>query len=583
VADAAMTVVMDSKEQRLAAPRNLEFLPPSLIGRGEPVLRLADLTSAEQEPDDLHLNQARELAERHPSSPTAWARLAQAELVAGHREAASRAALSAIKRMEAIDRGAALAAAVVLVACDRRAEAEGALQQLSEAGAGERRGQGDSLLLLRAGLAVERGDHRTALALTSSIKSSEAEALRGWISLQNREYPRAIHYYRRAIRRGGPDPSILTNIGYAHAALGQRERAIKDTKYALSLNPGQRSRIGLNLVAYLMSEGKFEESVRLLRGLQEESPRELDLWFAEAHLWLAIGEAGNAQRVLRRVRTTDWAHLDELQQAEISANLAFVAWRLDRRSKQEAAGEIIAELSRIDFASARVAGMLPALLDRFSDAEQLNKVLARTHQANPEDPLFYLEVHAAVLGRCYGEAVKRSIAWTQTEPLNPLAAIAATYLLTDVSGDPEGAIEIGLPATRRMPASRPLANNVAYALAIAGRAEEASRLLPKDPTPQLTTTRALVALRLGDEDGAIDLYRQAHQLASASGDGELASLVALHAEMAIRCFGRPGLASELGLPAPTLTEDSSDQPRFEITLRMLKRLGVEPRLEGEVP
>ncbi len=568
-----MTVVMDSREQQLAAPKRTEFLPPHLMVRRKPVLRLAQ-QPIEQEPErnDFYLRQSRQLTERNPNSPAAWARLAQAELISGDRDAAIGSALTALKKMDDADGGPALAAAIVLVACERAEQAEAALQRLEGV-------QGirslAPLRTFRAALAAQRRDYEQALRLVTGIESPESWSLQGWIKLEQHDYPAAINFYRRALYKGRADPEVLTNIGYAHAALGQRERAIRDTRYALSLRPANRSRVGLNLVAYYAAEGAIEDAMKVLRSLQEEAPRDLDLWFVQAHLHLSHGNAEDADRTLRRIRTSLWAHLSISQQAELTANVAFVRWRLGKRSKREAAEEILQELNRVEFSTPRLAEMLPPLLDRFSDAKTLREVVVSTSQANPDYPLPYLDVHLAVLEHRFDDATAKSVAWAKVEPMNSTAALAATYLLGDVAGDAKAASELGLSSLRKMPAADALANNVAYALAFADRAQEAESLVPEDGSPQCAATSGLVALRLGKNQHAIKSYRAAFERARKNPDSDLEALVALHAKMALHLFGADLTEDELGIPDVQFSKEWADQPRFEITLRMLKRLGVE--------
>ncbi len=569
-----MSIVLDDREQNLAAPSGLEFLPPSVLSRREPVLRLAVPVEAPAEQDETNVVQARDLIERQPSSPAAWARLSQAELAVGNRSAAAAAALAALGRMERSESGPALAAAVVLVACDHLDDAEEALRRLSSVGSSGKKELSPPLLAFWAGLAAARHDFDHALEILSGVKSAEADAMRGWVELQRGNYRKAIKFYRHALRDGPPDPATLTNIGYAHAALGQRERAIRDTQYALSLAPAERSRVGLNLVAYYVSEGRFKKAMELLRALQADAPRDLDLRFAEAHLHFIAEKPERSRQVLQRARTTLWAHLSEVQQAELSANLTFVLWRLQKRTNTEAAKEIVRDLEGVDFAAVRVAEMLPALLDRFSDSRVLNRVLTRTQQANPDRQLFCLEAHAALLDHRFDEAVEISVRWAGTAPLSPVAATAATFLLADLADDPGQAVEIGLPALNRMPSAKSLANNVAYSLALVGRAEEARTVLPEDSSPQALTTAGLVALRLGETHRAIDRYRVAHQRAEKNDDGDLAALIVLHARMAVHCFA-PELGDEaLGLPEFVLPDGWEDKPRFAIALEMLKRKGI---------
>ena len=569
-----MTVVMDRREQQIAAPRQLESLPPHLMVRRDPIVRLARAPEvSSEEVDDFHLLQARQLTERNQSSPAAWARLAQAELASGNQEAAKGAALTALKRMEVVDGGPALASAIVLVACGKAEDAESALGHLE---VGVKNNSPAPLRTFRATLAAQRGDCRQALDLVSGVDTPEGWSLQGWIKLQQHEYANAINFYRRALRDGSPDPEVLTNIGYAHAALGQRERAIRDTQYALSLRPANQSRVGLNLVAYYCAEGKFDAAIKTVRVLQENAPRDLDLWFTEADVNLSMGKPDQALRVLRRIRTSLWAHLSELQQAELTGNLAFLGWMVGKMSKRQAAAEILQELRKVDFSTPRLVEILPPLLDRFSDAKALREVLVSTLRVNPDSQLRFLDVNLAVLERRFNEATELSVAWVEDEPLNSAAAVAATYLLADVEGDLEAASDLGLMALRRMPAAKALANNVAYTLALSGRAREASEIVPEDKSPQSAATAGLVALCLDDRDRALECYRRALDRAAAPNDPDLKALVVLNTTMAVQRFADDSFGDELGLPELVFSDAWSDQPRFEIAFEKLARMGIEP-------
>ena len=63
--------------------------------------------------------------------------------------------------------------------------------------------------------------------------------------------------------------------------------------------------------------------------------------------------------------------------------------------------------------------------------------------------------------------------------LNPNAATLATYLVADLEGNFAQAAEIGLRGLDRAPSHMVLINNTAYSLALAGRPEQAKKLLER--------------------------------------------------------------------------------------------------------
>jgi tetratricopeptide (TPR) repeat protein len=561
-----VTVTLETRQQ-LAAPRRLRSLPPAFVG--VPSDRVVALHSP-QHPDlpPSYVSNARALVERHPSSPTALARLAQAEQAVGNDDeavAAARAALACAA--EQTDTGAELAAVTVMAAAGHASEAELELARLQPTG---------PLAVFYANLAAERGAFAEALERVDSEDSAEAWSVRGWVSLKQRDFPAAIKGFRQALRRGGPTPAALTNLGLAHAALGEREHAISETRQALKLVPGQSKRVGFNLASYYLAGGDYEQALDVIRSLQQENPRDVEPLFGEARIHLAAGYAERAQRPLRRARTTLWAYLDDIERAELTANLVFVNWHLNQINARDAAVKVVRELEKIQHGSLRMAEMLPVLLPRFSDADLFRKQLARIRQAHPKAPLGSLELHRAKLERRFDDATALALRWAEESVLDPEPAIEATYLLCDVTGDFQRAVTIGRAAHRRMPANTVLSNNLAYALALVGDIAEARRHLPPHDTPHHIATRALVALRAGHLDEARAGYRTAFARAKKTSDAALPGLVLLHAHMGFEDFAPdterlPEIEQGVELP-----DDWEDDARFAITSTMFERRGIRP-------
>ncbi len=571
-----MTLVLENRQQ-LAAPQRLDAMPP---GRLLPTIERVMETLVEDAPPERALRlatpalppspvlQSRALVERNPRSSTALARLAQAELVADHLDDAQRSARAALEQTYKYpDAAAALAAAVVLISCGESAEAEQALARLGPESSG---------LVLFAGLAAERGDFDSAEERLRSEDSVDACNLRGWIALQRQDFAQAIHYFRRATRESGPTPASLTNLGLAHAALGQRRRAIKETRQALALAPSRRTRVGINLAWYYLFGGDIPEALNVLRGLQRTAPTDVEPVFAEARVQLSVGDRDGALRILRRARTRLWAHMTPVQQAELIANLAFVQWHRKEISAQEVIALVTTELRRVDYASLRIANMLPPLTRRFSDLERFSSVLAHVGRAHYGDPLYSLEVHHSLLERRFEDAMQAAVRWAEDTIFDAEAATTCTSLLCDVGGQYEAAAELGKAALDRMPSAFLLRNNVAYALALSGRAAEAREYL--DPSignaPHIATD-GLVALRSGDIEQAQACYQGAMRVASEHGDDDLAALVLLHAHVAFTQFA-PAAQPIGSMSDIELSEGWRDDVRFAVALHMLERLDIDP-------
>jgi tetratricopeptide (TPR) repeat protein len=566
-----MTVMAEAPPQQLAAPRRLRPLRPALFpvelengaaDRLDPLL--GRRLGADEPPREVV--RARELAHRHPTSAAAWARLAQAELVE-HRldEAvqAARAALAAPASGE--DEAAQLAAALSLAACEESDDAEAALTRI---------GWSDGpTAVVAAGLAAQRGAFDEARRRLENQRSGSAWNLRGWIALHQRDYRTAVKAYRHAIRATGPTPESLTNMGLAHAALGRLDRAIRETYQALALHPSRIERVLFNLATYLISVGEGDAAVAVIEPLVK-SASSAEAAFVQARLYLGLGDPRSALRVLRRTRTQMWADLDSETAAELSANLAFVRGRLGELSAAQVTRELISELQRTEYRSLRIAALLPYVLTGFSDGDRLRATVARVREEHPEEPLYELETHLAVLEKRFDVATTLAIEWTDSAFFDPEPATIATYLLCNIQQDYERAIAIGTATLSRMPAAPRLAHNVAYALALAGETAEARRhLIPDEDEVHVIATRGLILIREGDPEGGVGEYQRALEVALQSSDAILPLLVDLHARFA---FARFGEADDVEWEGADLEPRSewADDPAVAVAIEMLRRTGV---------
>jgi tetratricopeptide (TPR) repeat protein len=477
-----------AETNRLAAPLRVATMPPSsLIAE-----QLAFIPELHEEPSAPEfLLAARVFAERNEGSPAAAVRLAQAEQAAGDDEAAVRAATKALKliRREP-DSSLAFALVQLLIGCNRIDLAARAIEDVPSS---------DVRAVLAARIAIEHGELEQALALLEPVETLEALSARGWVLLELRRYAEAVRAFRRALSIGRANPTLLTNLGYAHAALGARERAIKETKQAHVLTPASEL-IGFNLVSYYLADGRSAEALSELARLREFHPTRLRFDLAEADIHLRHDDVARAYAILRRARTSQlWAMAEPAELAELTANLAFVEWRLGELGRKEARAIVVDELARTGFAHLPITGLLPPLLRMREDAEELEWVVGKVEAANPNEELHQLRTHLALLRCDFAEAVERAVAWAEDQIFNAHAAAAAVHLLTDVSGEYDRAIDIGLKALRVAGSPGSLVNNVAYALALAGRVDEARDLLPDDTgeSVHLTATKALVDILSG--------------------------------------------------------------------------------------
>jgi tetratricopeptide (TPR) repeat protein len=572
-----MTLVLPERE-RLIGPLDLVAMPPRAFTD-----ELTSVLFPFEQPEGAivpsHVARARALAETHNESPTAAARLAQAEQSIGEDEraiAAAQRALTLVRKSP--DVPATVAAIQVLFGCGRFADAWAALDVLPK---GPIRG------MLGARLAAYQGDVDAAAECLAEFEGFDTFAMRGWVHLQRAEWPQAIHALRSALKATDrPTPGVLLNLGYAYAALGSLGKAIRVTKQAHLLHPDSRP-IVFNLIAFHRACGDFDTAQEAIKDIQERHPHDVRIHFAEADLRLAAGDIRGAQRVLRRARTsTLWAYAGAVERSELIANLAFVAWRAGDQSRETTRDVVIGELERTEYRSLEIASMLPALMTSTGDGERFAGLVTSLKEANPGEPLDFFRINLALLRCDFEEATRLAVQFARRDIFNANAAAQAIYLLADVRRDYETAIEIGTTTIKRVPSLPALRNNLAYALALADRLDEARDVLPSDPgdSVYMCATAALVDVLSGRIDEGIAGYRRAYEFASKVADPALGSLVTLNMSLAFhRLVKLRHIEGDVRPPALIFPRGSRDDPRFVLLASIAEQEGIPTEVAETSP
>jgi tetratricopeptide (TPR) repeat protein len=466
------------------------------------------------------LSQARALAEQHPDSPMAISRLAHAELVAGNEAVAGETARRALGLgLHAGDASAISSAAQVCLAVGDVEAIEADVDLLAA-------GRVPAVLLAQSAVMADMLD----VALSRLVDQSDAAALsmRGYVLLRLHKYTEAIQSLRQAMRAGGPSPELLTNLGYAYGALGSLPKAIKATSQARTLSPASQT-ISFNLVSYLVRCGDHEAALAEVARLAGHHSRSPQIALARADIFASTGNNSRALTELRRARDTLRWEATSTVRCELAANIAVLEWRSGSRPRTSAIDAVRKELLRCEYRSIGIARMLAGLFARASEAAQLETVYAGLVALYDPSTLIAVAAQIAFLRRDFKTALKLAKQWAEVEPFSTDAAQTVTFLLADFAADFSGAAEFGLGALRRNPNSAMLKNNVAYALAMSGRPQEARNLLPPGENPYYSATKALVEFKLGNRDAGVAGYRHALEQAVRDGDQTLAALIAARA------------------------------------------------------
>lgn len=193
--------------------------------------------------------------------------------------------------------------------------------------------------------------------------------------------------------------------------------------------------------------------------------------------------------------------------------------------------------------------------DRSSQAGVLRAAVARIATATTPARHAFLRHHIAFLEGDNETAGTAATAWFEADPTEPAAAAAALVALGVGLERWDEAAKIADYSIAKLPMGPVLANNVAYVLAMTGRAPEAIRLLSPiaetDPGFIVRATLGLCHLAAHDFDEGMRLYREAAQRAERVGPF-WASLMTAYQAVIARQLGLEETASSVMLDALSL-------------------------------
>jgi tetratricopeptide (TPR) repeat protein len=386
---------------------------------------------------------------------------------------------------------------------------------------------------LFAELAAQRGDTEVALARLAGSTGASARALRGWLFVGAGRFADAVRELRAA-SQAVPVPSTLINLGYAYAALGSRGKAIRATEVAAGLSGGGLGAIAsLNLVAYFVAGGDMDQALSVLDRFEHRHPHDLRVSLARASVLGRRGDSQGSLRELRRARSSQayWvAGADK--RAEIEAEIACTELRAGRRTRESALKALHEQLMKTSHRSLGVANLMSMLTWKKSDARLFGAVYEALCRVHVAEDMLNLQAHLCMLRGDYERSAELSAKWAERCPLDESAVVKAVYLLTDGSHNFARAVELGLDGLRRFPGSALLANDVAYAFAMAGDLQRARKHLPRrDALPVIRATRGLISFLAGQPEEGLRMYDEAAEMASSVGDTRTAKAALYHKEL----------------------------------------------------
>ena len=513
------------------------------------------------------LAQARILADKHPDSVAALARLARCELDFEHRVSAINAASAVVARQDASDSAALLVAAQVLAAVGDTGSAEQALSVVLESNCtGE--GARCAALMMSADIAARHGHLDTAMTYLEEVDDNhhEARALEGAILVCQGRYHDAIRVLRTALRDIPDTPQVLGNLGFAYAAVGSVRKSTRAMRAAASLAPTDRTMV-MNLAALLLSQDETAEALSVVDRLASAHPDDVRLEFAAAEIVHASGDRVGALRRLRQLKASGrMKTASPERQAELDLDILL----LSGQAKTSAAvfTHAVEALKSCDYRSETIARMLASAAHSTAVLPELEAVYAELSERHSRETLLAVEAQVAFLRFEFDRSLTAAMEWTRHEPFSLDAHISATYLLSMHAGDYRTAARVGQDGIRRGLRSPVLRCNVAFALVMSSDLDEAVRVLPDASELELAlATAGLIEVIRGNADQGIKMYDDCAQSTRSRGEHDLADLVESHRLLVEVMAGHAIPAERMA----RLAARSSSDPRFRVIHDTIER------------
>jgi tetratricopeptide (TPR) repeat protein len=260
--------------------------------------------------------------------------------------------------------------------------------------------------------------------------------------------------------------------------------------------------------------------LRELRRLRGERGEDLKITAVLAHVLASQDRLVEARRELRRGLARHPFGRNQVDYAELVANLAFLELRVGQRTRGEVLAELRKQIDAIDGQSLALALMFADLVHRTTARTEVARLYDGLLRHESEEDLLPLKVRLLLFEQDYESARREVRRWVEVAPLNPDAAQTLVTIEGQIFADFASAAKVGREALKRFPGYVLLRNNVAFALALSDQIAEAQAILGEsreDEPPFLYATRGLIALAAGSIQEGLDLYDKA--VASADEQG----------------------------------------------------------------
>lgn len=425
----------------------------------------------------------------------------------------------------------------------------------------------DATRLVLGSAFAELGRFDVAHRLLEPVDIETKSASLAYLYLSEGHDRQAIPLLRRALRAVPSDAESTHNLSIAFARIGAPRKALATALRATRANPSRRD-ISLHYLELLMQNGYVtqvtEEIDRLLKLGVQVTP---NLMVMQARAALSLGHTEQGERLLAEAARRINPEKDSGAFAEIQSNLLRIRVVTGHARREIALEQLAALNERFPQHSIVVSNMAQASERRYHAAalmeafERSDAVLTGARRA-------YVSFQIAQLQGENEQAANFASAWVAAEPNNPRAISSAMVALGIGVERWSDALPIaeGVLTSTRLDVG--LINNAAYIYAMAGRGEDAIRVLTDHAATDSTlkATLGLAHLAVGNVSEGFRLYREAAHSPRAR-DHEFLSLITLYQALVVRQLGLDGETdathlAALSLAPVNLPDDWQQRPEF---------------------
>lgn len=520
---------------------------------------------------------ARSLAERHPESPTALARLAAAEFAAGNRVSAERAAANVLM-CSSFDAPALAVATHVFASLGEFTDAERAIRKVHASASSDE--QRNAAASIGAGVALNYRPPEAALGLLHDCDDPAGLTLRAWILSKMGRPADAVRDLRASLKALPDNPIAWHELSYAHTLLGSPAKALRASRIASHLAPADITVVA-SLVALLVMRERYDDASRAIDRLISHRPDNLRLIRLRAAVQNVSGDTSGALRRLRRVmRTTAWKSVDlaEREELQLDARLLSLYEKHAANGQERATAEAIAALKRCGYRSLDIACYIADTTYSVTDLEVLERAYGELSGSHDESSsLLGIESTIEYLKFEFDASTEAAVERARLQPCSVTAQMRASYMLSMSAGDYEQAARICRNGIRLGLRGAGLRNNAAFALAMRGDTDTAERMLPDTgEAPLSLATAGLISMVKGNVRDGEAMYDECVSLARSQGMDDTARQVEMHKILARVTAGLP-IPPDALMPFSELVEAD---PRYALINKALDRENGRAQAQG---